>query len=158
MFVQTYSYDYVTVLTTKKRLRECSLDISLPIDTKTSHMHAHPSSIQRSKGCDVYIRGRESLTKSTQDFEFSISTDGQRGQETSTAGVHQMRPFCRHSFIIIIIIIDVILLLLVISSLSNLKNCDFRRSKMTWDHLTDWPTDRRTDRRTDGRTDGHDLL
>ena len=73
MFVQTYSYDYVTVLITKKRLRECSLDISLPIETKTSHMHAHPSSNQRSKGCDVYIRGRESLTTSTQDFDFSIS-------------------------------------------------------------------------------------
>ena len=73
MFVQTYSYDNATVLITKKRLRECSLDISLPIETKTSHMHAHPSSNQRSKGCDVYIRGRESLTKSTQDFEFSIS-------------------------------------------------------------------------------------
>ena len=74
MFVQTYSYDYVTVLITKKRLRECSLDISLPIETKTSHMHAHPSSNQRSKGCDVYIRGKESLTTSTQDFDFSISS------------------------------------------------------------------------------------
>ena len=28
---------------------------------------------------------------------------------TSTAGVHQMRPFCRHSFIIIIIIIVVVI-------------------------------------------------
>ena len=74
MFVQTYSYDNATVLITKKRLRECSLDISLPIDTKTSHMHAHPSSIQRSKGCDAFVRGREIMTTGTQDFEFSIST------------------------------------------------------------------------------------
>ena len=77
MFDQTYSYDDATALITKKRLRGCSLDLSLPIDTKTSHMHAHPSSIQRSKGCDVYIRGRESLTKSTHDFEFSISNLGE---------------------------------------------------------------------------------
>ena len=28
--------------------------------------------------------------------------------KTSTAGVHQMRPFCRHSFIIIIIVVVVI--------------------------------------------------
>ena len=74
MFVQTYSYDDAAVLVTKKRLRGYSLDISLPIDTKTSHIHAHPSSIRRSKGCDGYIRGRESLTIGTQDFEFSIST------------------------------------------------------------------------------------
>ena len=74
MFVQTYSYDKAAVLITKKRLRECSLDISLPIDTKTSHMHAHPSSIQRSKGCDAFVRVREILTTGTQDFEFSIST------------------------------------------------------------------------------------
>ena len=74
MFVQTYSYDNAAVLITKKRLRECSLDISSPIDTKTSHMHEHPSSIQRGKGCDVYIRGRDNLTTDTQDFDFSIST------------------------------------------------------------------------------------
>ena len=74
MFVQTYSYDDAAVLVTKKRLRGYSLDISLPIDTKTSHIHAHPSSIQRSKGCDGFTRGRESLTIDTQDFDFSISS------------------------------------------------------------------------------------
>ena len=74
MFVQTYSYDDAAVLVTKKRLRGYSLDISLPIDTKMSYMHAHPSSIQRSKGCDGFTRGRESLTIDTQDFDFSIST------------------------------------------------------------------------------------
>ena len=76
MFVQTYSYDDAAVLVTKKRLRGYSLDISLPIDTKSSHIHAHPSSIQRSKGCDGFTRGRESLTIDTQDFDFSISSDG----------------------------------------------------------------------------------
>jgi len=30
-------------------------------------------------------------------------------KKTSTAGVHQMRPFCRHSFIIIIIIVFVVI-------------------------------------------------
>ena len=76
MFVQTYSYDDAAVLVTKKRLRGYSLDISLPIDTKSSHIHAHPSSIQRSKGCDGFTRGRESLTIDTQDFDFSISNIG----------------------------------------------------------------------------------
>ena len=76
MFVQTYSYDNATVLITKKRLRECSLVISLLIDIKMSRMHAHPSSIQRGKGCDAYVRGWEILTTSTQYFEFSISTNG----------------------------------------------------------------------------------
>ena len=82
MFDQTYSYDDATAVITKKRLRGFSLDISLPIDTKTSHMHAHPSSNQRSKGCDVYIRGRESLTTSTQEFDFSISRKAKREHPT----------------------------------------------------------------------------
>ena len=76
MFVQTYSYDNATVLITKKRLRECSLVIALLIDIKMSRVHAHPSSIQRSKGCDAFVRGREILTTGTQDFEFSISIQG----------------------------------------------------------------------------------
>ena len=74
MFVGNYSYDNTIFQIPKKRLRGCSLVISLPIDTKTSYMHARPSSIQRGKGCDVFIRVRESLTTGTQDFEFSIST------------------------------------------------------------------------------------
>ena len=76
MFVGNYSYDNTIFPTPKKRLTGCSLVISLPIDTKTSHMHARPSSIQRGKGCDDFIRGRESLTTGTQDFEFSISILG----------------------------------------------------------------------------------
>ena len=74
MFVGNYSYDNTIFQIPKKRLTGCSLVISLPIDTKTSYMHARPSSIQRGKGCDVFIRVRESLTTGTQDFEFSIST------------------------------------------------------------------------------------
>ena len=74
MFVGNYSYDNTIFQIPKKRLTGCSLVISLPIDTKTSYMHARPSSIQRGKGCDVFIRVRESLTAGTQDFEFSIST------------------------------------------------------------------------------------
>ena len=74
MFVGNYSYDNTIFQIPKKRLRGCSLVISLPIDTKTSYMHARPSSIRRGKGCDVFIRVRESLTTGTQDFEFSIST------------------------------------------------------------------------------------
>ena len=73
MFVGNYSYDNTIFQIPKKRLTGCSLVISLPIDTKTSYMHARPSSIQRGKGCDVFIRVRESLTTGTQDFEFSIS-------------------------------------------------------------------------------------
>ena len=78
MFVGNYSYDNTIFQIPKKRLRGCSLVISLPIDTKTSYMHARPSSIQRGKGCDVFIRVRESLTTGTQDFEFSISRKGIR--------------------------------------------------------------------------------
>ena len=74
MFVGNYSYDNTIFQIPKKRLTGCSLVISLPIDTKTSYMHARPSSIQRGKGCDVFIRVGESLTTGTQDFEFSIST------------------------------------------------------------------------------------
>ena len=60
--------------------------------------------------------------------------------KTSTAEVHQMRPFCWHSLIIIIIIV-----VKVIVGLSNLKNHDFRRSKITQDRRTDGQTDRQTD-------------
>ena len=66
----------------------------------------------------------------------------------STAGVHQMRPFCRHPLIIIIIIVVV---------LGHLKS--FHPQKQRFSSFenntgqTDGPTDRRTDRRTDGRTD-----
>ena len=74
MFVQTYSYDNAAVLITIKRLTGCSLVISSAIDTKTSHMHAHPSSIRLGKGCDGYNRGREDSTTGLLDFDFSIST------------------------------------------------------------------------------------
>ena len=53
-----------------------------------------------------------------------------------------MRPFCRHSFIIIIIIVGVVIVVVgVIWSLSVLNNYDFRRLKITRDHPTDGRTD-----------------
>ena len=70
MFVGNYSYDNTIFQIPKKRLRGCSLVISLPIDTKTSYMHARPSSIQRGKGCDVFIRVRESLTTGNKILNF----------------------------------------------------------------------------------------
>ena len=74
MSVGSYSYDNTVFHIPKERQRSFSLVISLLIDIKMSRMHAHPSSIQRGKGCDAYVRGWEILTTSTQHFEFSIST------------------------------------------------------------------------------------
>ena len=54
MFDQTYSYDDATALITKKRLRGCSLVISLPIDTKMSYMYARP--IRRSGMSNINVR------------------------------------------------------------------------------------------------------
>ena len=86
-------------------------------------------------------------------FRFSRSNSSSKlyqsaMMKTSTAGVHQMRPFCRHSFIIIIIIAVVVIV--VVNHLKSFQpqNRDFRRSKITRDR----PTDLRTDGRTDGRT------
>ena len=64
---------------------------------------------------------------------------------TSTAGVHQLRPFCRHSFIIIIIVVVVV---------THLKS--FQPQKQRYSAFEN--NTGQTDRRTDGRTDGHDLL
>ena len=67
---------------------------------------------------------------------------------TSTTGIHQMRPFCRQTFIIIIII-DVVVVIVV----SHLKpfqpqNSRFLSFKNNTRRMDGW-----TDRRTDGWTD-----
>ena len=72
---------------------------------------------------------------------------------TSTAGVHQMRPFCRHSFIIIIII-DVVVVIVV----SHLKSFQPQNSRFPSFKNNTGRTDGRTDGPKDRRMDGHDLL
>ena len=66
---------------------------------------------------------------------------------TSTAGVHQMRPFCRHSFIIIIIIVVVVIVV------GHSKSFQPRKPRFSSFKNNTGPSDLRTDGPTDGRTD-----
>ena len=68
-------------------------------------------------------------------------------EKTSTAGVHQMRFFCRHSFIFIIIIIIIVVV-------GHLKS--FQPQKLAFSSFEN--NTGQTYGRTDGRTDGHNLL
>ena len=67
---------------------------------------------------------------------------------TSTAGAHQMRPFCRHLFIIVVIIVVVVII-------GHLKSFQPQKPRFSSFENNMGPTD---DGWTDGRTDGHDLL
>ena len=70
---------------------------------------------------------------------------GEKGEtKTSTAGVHQMRPFCRHSFIIIIIIIVVVI--------GHSKSFQPQKPRFLSFENNTGQTDRRTDGLTDRRT------
>ena len=69
-------------------------------------------------------------------------------QQTSTAGVHQIRPFCRHSFIIIIIIIVIVIVV------GHSKSFQPRKPQFSSFENNTGPSDRPRD----GRMDGHGLL
>ena len=66
-------------------------------------------------------------------------------KKKSTAEVHQMRPLCRHSFIIIFIIVVVV---------GHLKSFQPQKRRFSSFENNTGPIDRRTDGRTDRRTDG----
>ena len=78
--------------------------------------------------------------------------------QTRTAGAHQMRPFCRHSFFIIMIIVVLVIVVFV----SHLKPLPPQKQPFSLfenkTRQTDGQTDGRIDGRTDRRTDGHDFL
>ena len=67
-------------------------------------------------------------------------------RKTSTAGVHQMPPFCRHLFIIIIIIVVVVIV-------GYLKSFQPQKQRFSSFENNTGPSDGRTDGRTDGLTD-----
>ena len=67
-------------------------------------------------------------------------------------GAHQMRPFCRHSFIIFIIIVVVVIVVGHSKSFQPRKP-RFSSFKNIAGQMDGW-----MDGRTDGRMDGRDLL